>query len=216
MTIIRVDSAAPPLDARAGQRSSMFLAAVLRAGSERSSVKVRNMSRTGAMIESSVAPAAGTVVELIRGALVARGKVVWSSGVRCGVRFSSEVSVKDWLAAPTKVEQQRVDDIVALVKAGRTDLVHEDIVATGPRSPELVDDIGAVLELMKDVEDDLASCDDTLARHGIKLQSLDIAMQMLRALALELRSDTKEKPASLARLKDLRVACAQALSTSQR
>jgi len=96
----------------------MFLAAVLRAGTEQAPVKVRNMSPNGAMIETSVTPVTGSQVELIRGALIARGSVIWTSANKCGVRFSSEVSVKDWLAAPDKSQQQRVDDIVALVKAG--------------------------------------------------------------------------------------------------
>lgn len=193
----------------------MFLAAVLRAGREQTPVKVRNMSPTGAMVESSVTPSPGTTVDLMRGSLLARGTVVWSSANRCGVRFSSEVSVKDWLAAPTKVQQQRVDEIVALVKAGGADLGREDGGARDPRTHEqLVDDVGAVVSLMQDLEDDLAASDETLERHGMKLQNLDIAMQMLRAVAGELTPNSGDGTVSIAKLKDLRVACAQALGTT--
>lgn len=204
-----------PADARSQPRSSMFLAAVMRAGGERTPAKVRNMSQNGAMIESSVTPSVGTIVDVVRGALVARGTVIWSSENRCGVRFSSDVSVKDWLSAPTQVQQQRVDDIVALVKAGGASLILEDDAANGPRSPEqLVDDIGAVVLLLQDLEDDLAGSDATLERHGVKLQSLDIAVQMLRAVTHELTLDGSEGSVSLARLRDLRVACAKAIGTA--
>jgi len=205
-------------DARRQQRSSMFVSAVLAAGSEQAAVKVRNMSANGAMIESPLIPPPGTDVLLIRGALAAQGTIMWSSNDRCGVQFASALSVKEWLAPPARTGQQRVDELVALAKAG---MLPASGVATGdsdqsrrPRSQEqLVEDLGAVARLLQDLEDDLASSDETLARHGIKLQNLDIAMQMVRAIAQELRSADKGPPASLARLEDLRVACAQALGT---
>lgn len=166
------------------------------------------------MIELPVMPSAGTTVELMRGALVAKGSVVWSSTSRCGMRFSSEVSVDEWLAAPTKVQQRRVDEIVALVKAGGADLVPIDGGPTEPRTKDqLVDDLGVIVRLMQDLEDDLAASDETLERHGTKLQHLDIAMQMLRAVASELTPNGSKEPFATARLEDLRVACAQALGT---
>jgi hypothetical protein len=190
----------------------MFLAAALRTGGDQAPVKVRNMSPNGAMFESPVTPVVGAKVDLIRGALVARGTVIWSCASKCGVRFCSEVSVKDWLAAPTKVQQQRVDEMVALVKAGRTDPPADNESSHEPRSyDQLIDDLAAVVGLMQDLEDDLAASDATLERHGLKLQNLDIAMQMLRAVASELKPNGTESPISMARLADLRVACAQAL-----
>jgi hypothetical protein len=195
----------------------MFLAAVLRNGEEQAPAKVRNMSPHGAMVESSLTPARGTSVYLIRGMLVAAGTVVWSSPGRCGLRFDSELSVKEWLAAPGVAEQERVDKIVALVKAGATvpaGLGGSETKAEMVRSREqLVDDLGVLILLIQDLEDDLASSDQTVARHGLKLQNLDIAMQMVRAIAKELDSDLSGHPVSLAKLADLRIACAKALGT---
>lgn len=207
------DLAVAGADSRAQLRSSMFLAAVMRAGSEQSTVKIRNMSSHGAMVESSVTPAVGSEVNLIRGALVCRGTVMWRSPDRCGLRFTSEVFVKDWLAAPTKAQQQRVDDIVALVKAGAADLsLGSDDPHEARSHEQIVDDLAAVVRLMQDLGDDLAASEETLERHGMKLQNLDIAMQMMRAVASELTSGGASGSGSIARLKDLRVACAQALS----
>lgn len=142
--------------------------------------------------------------------------VVWASQKHCGLRFTSEVSVQAWLAAPTNVEQARVDHIVALVKAGVM-LPSADPSANGayePRSGELlIDDLAAVLRLMQNLEDDLASSDETLARHGLKLQYLDIAMQMLRAIASELGSNGGRAQSNEAKLHDLRVTCRQALGS---
>jgi len=150
--------------------------------------------------------------------LLAKATIIWSSNNGCGLRFSSDVSVKDWLAAPTKAEQQRVDEIVALVKAGAivpgvVDSNAPD-ASNGPRSEgQLIDDLGAVVSLMQDLEDDLASSTETLARHGLKLQNLDIAMQMIRAIAQELSSAHGGQPTNFPSLEDLRIVCAQALAT---
>lgn len=97
----------------------MFVTAVMVAGREQSAVKVRNMSPTGAMVESTVTAQPGTRIKLVRGRLVAEGAIVWTSGNRHGVKLDGEVSVKDWLAGPAKAEQDRIDDIVSLIKAGR-------------------------------------------------------------------------------------------------
>lgn len=61
---------------------------------------------------------------------------------------------------------------------------------------------------MQDLEADLASSEETLARHALKLQNLDIAMQMVRAISLEITGEQ----ATMARLEDLKAVCAEALS----
>jgi hypothetical protein len=65
---------------------------------------------------------------------------------------------------------------------------------------------------MQDLEADLVSSEETVARHSMKLQNLDIVMQMVRAVAGELTSSGSEGPTSMASLADLRMACAQALN----
>lgn len=195
-------------------RSSMFLAAVMRAGSEQAPVRVRNMSASGALIETPIAPSPGTEVDLRRGALVARGTVAWSAANRCGLHFSSKVSVQDWMAAPGKLGQQRVDEIVALVKSGGAGPIKEATTEASRSHHQLTEDLGEVVKLMQDLENDLSSSSATLERHGMKLQHLDIAMQMLRAVAAEL-TPAHGTSVSNAKLKDLRLACSQALGARE-
>lgn len=212
------DTAQRGVDARSQPRSSMFLTALLRVGAEQAAVKVRNMSPNGALVESGLTAPPGSRVQLIRGMLQAHGTVMWASNNRCGLRFSSEILVKDWLAAPAKAEQQRVDEIVSLIKAGA---ILPKVADSGGlnasharRSEEqLADDLEAVVSLMQDLEDDLASSPETLARHGMKLQNLDIAMQMVRAIAQQMTCSGSGQSPSVASLDDLRIVCAQALGT---
>jgi hypothetical protein len=45
----------------------------MRVGTEQSQVKVRNMSPNGALVETPLMPPSGTIVDLLRGRLVAQG-----------------------------------------------------------------------------------------------------------------------------------------------
>ena len=131
------------------------------------------MSSSGAMIETPLLPLTGTTVHLIRGSLVAQATVIWGANGRCGLQFASQLSVKEWLAAPATAEQHRVDAIVARVKAEAAASTEVPRAIVAPRPPrtheQLIDDLGAVGRLMQDLEDDLASSDDTIVRHGAKL-----------------------------------------------
>lgn len=195
---------------REQRRSSLFLAAVLRSGAEQVPARVRNMSRNGAMVEAPICPPKGTKVQLIRGSLLAHGEIIWAEGGRCGLRFVSDVSVRDWLASPAEVEQQRVDEIVSLVKAGA---IPPEFGVARARAAELEADEGVlgeleqVVALLLDLEDGLAASNETLQRHASKLQNLDIAVQMLRAIVNKLAGTAQEG----ATLEDLRIVCTAAL-----
>lgn len=205
-------------NARRQPRSSMFLTAVILVGREQSPVKVRNMSPSGAMVETTVDASPGTNVKLVRGRLVAEGSIVWTSGNRHGVKFDVEVSVQEWLAGPAKAEQNRIDDIVSLIKAGRVvpqvDGAEPPISAEGRQSNEQsAIDLEAVVNLIQDLEEDLASSPETLMRHQVKLQNLDIAMQMLRAVAEQLSPGQGDRPSIGADLDNLRVVCGRAMGS---
>lgn len=170
------------------------------------------------MIEGQAIPEIGATIELARGSLVARGVVMWTSHQRCGLNFSSSVSVKDWLTAPSALEQQRVDQLVALVKAGSVPamlrLESESIDQEARPSHSLAGDLELALEIIQKLGEELAASDDTLARHGNKLQYLDIAMQMLRVVARELKPGSSGRE-GVASLESLRTACTRAAAAFQ-
>src|SRR5690348_9667122 len=146
------------------------------------------MSADGALVEGAALPDAGALVQLIRGTLIVHGLVIWSSHGRCGLKFSGSVDVERWRAAPTNVEQQRVDDVVRLVKAGAVPLPVEPLGVQGRggdtsnAAEEIAGDLRRVSELLDDLGEVLAGDPDLVSRHGTALQNLDIAMQVLDAL----------------------------------
>ena len=199
------------VESRQQQRSSLFLAAVLRSETGQVRARVRNMSLHGAMVEAPICPPKGTKVQLIRGRLIAHGEVIWAESGQCGLRFASAVSVREWLAAPSKVEQDRVDEIVSLVKAGAIPAEFGGARLSGAEPGDnegAVSEIEHVVALLLDLEDDLAASNETLQRHAAKLQNLDIAVQMLRAITSQLNG----APHVGATLADLRIVCAEALA----
>ena len=154
-------------------------------------------------------------VRLLRGSLVMPAHVAWSTERRCGLRFSSLVCVDDWLAPPGRQEQQRVDDVVRVVKAGAVPFAAPQQSSTvgmrKERAPaELAEALLKVSQLVERLGENLASDDAILARHGDQLIDLDIALQTIRAVAGLLTSQ-ENGPAMLSRLENLRKSYAQAL-----
>ena len=123
-------------DARVAPRTNMFIAATLCWEQHRNPVKVRNMSITGALVESPVVPSTGSSVLLVRGSYSTAGRVVWADKNRCGLYLTAAINVRDWLAPPSNTEQLRVDQIVALVKAGAVPIPTESFTGR-PERPSL-------------------------------------------------------------------------------
>jgi hypothetical protein len=197
----------------------MFIAATLCWEQHRNPVKLRNMSATGALVESAVVPPSGARVHLIRGSFSATGKVVWTSKNRCGVHMADRINVRDWLAPPANKEQQRVDQMVTLIKAGNiplpaSSLGERESSSAAPQSltpDRLTSDLRLLARLIEETGDNLASEPQTLALHAGKLQNLDIALQMISAICSELMPDWEGQSRGIARMVDLRTSCAQAL-----
>jgi hypothetical protein len=188
----------------------MFLAAVLRLADSSLPVKIRNMSSTGALVEGPTIPELDSAVHLIRGSLAVAAQVAWSEQGRCGLRFSSLVSIREWLAPPSNREQLRVDDAVRLVKAGAIPLhvgaqAHDSAWLT-----ELGLDLRAVRRLLEGHCDDMMTSPEAMMRFGERLQNLDIVLQTIAAVADMLVGDADER-STVSRLQNLRVSTRQAL-----
>lgn len=260
----------PAPDARRHVRIDTSISAALHFDEENAPVVIGNISPAGAMLKTPTLPSEGDLVHIVRGGLCTEGKVIWCSVDRCGVEFSREIDVSEWLAPAAHAGQARVDEIVAILKAGtcsaelveggtnggapksstleddlgllrallknlKDDLVlssetldlHSDKLPYLDRAMErlsdpkilkrstyqLVDELGGVLQLLVELEDELAHTKDTVARHGYKLQHLDLAMQMLTELGSELITGSRDSLSTSPRLQNLRSVCSNALKT---
>lgn len=208
-----MDERTPPEDsaeARATARKNLFVAGMLHNAGEAYPVMIRDLSASGAQIEGSLSLEVGAQARLYRGRLSVQGHVTWIKDRRCGLRFASPISVKDWMAIPVNRQQQRIDRVVAVVKSGA--LPPELPVGGLVTSPaEAAQDLKRVSRLLETLSDALASDPAIVVKHGIALQNLDIALQTLTAMAGAMRSGGPDYAASLARLAELRISCAEAL-----
>ena len=183
-----MDADADGAQRRVEPRSNIFVVAALASASGTGPVRIRNMSRSGALIEGAMIPAEGARVRLSRGSLSVTGRIVWQRGSRAGLRFHSTVAVADWLpGGKSATGQQRVDEIVYSYKA---EIGEMRLPAAPP--PEARPDIGReLLEIraaLTAVGEELASDDATTARHPQALQAIDVAAQKLEKLARDLGS----------------------------
>jgi len=173
-------------DVRATARASIYLAATLSCEGSSAPVKIRNISATGALVESGMVPGVGTEVQLARGGLMVGGHVAWTARDRCGLKFMASVDVDQWRARSRNLEQQRVDEVVRLVKAGAlpfpTPERRCEAADTADHTLMLSSDLHRVSALLGNLADLFANDRDLLKRHGPALQNLDIAIQMLGAL----------------------------------
>jgi len=172
-------------ETRTVSRASLYLAAALYCDGLSSPVKIRNISSAGALVEGMVVADTGSLVQLVRGGLIVHGLVAWSVDGRCGIKFSGTVDVQQWRAVPGNCEQQRVDEVVRLVKAGAVPLPVPPLAGPeqiGDPAAEISGDLRRALALLDRLGEALAGDPEIVTRHGTALQKLDIAMQVLSAV----------------------------------
>lgn len=181
-----MDSDADRAQRRVEARSNIFVVAALASASGTGPVRIRNMSRTGALIEGGAIPAEGSRVRLSRGSLSATGEMVWQRENRGGVRFDSGVAVSDWLpGGKSATGQQRVDEIVYSYKA-EIGGMRPAAPAPAEGRPDIGKELLEVRAVLNSVAEELASDDATTARHPNALQQIDMAAQKLEKLARDL------------------------------
>lgn len=170
-------------DLREEPRASLYLAASLYCDGQSVPVKIRNLSTMGALLDVSAPVSASGLVQLVRGPLIVHALIAWSEGHRCGLKFSGVVDVQRWRMVPANAEQQRVDDIVRIVKTAAVPFPSQaeeesELKEDRPFSA----DLKLAAELLVRLGDRLAGDDAVVASHGADLQNLDIAMQMIGAV----------------------------------
>jgi hypothetical protein len=179
--------AEPGSEHRVDQRSNVFVVAALYSGDASTPVRIRNMSRSGALVEGAAFPAPGTEVRLSRGSLAIQGRVMWVEDRRAGLRFVGTISVPDWLPnAQKNPRQMHIDEIVHQAKLGVAPsptgfaVQRRDPAAMAADMLQLKDSIDRLAE-------DLAGDPHVTASHPSSLQILDVAAQALAKLSAELK-----------------------------
>lgn len=76
---------------RKAQRSQVLLSATLEHNGSSQTVKLRNLSSEGALVESEKLPIEGTSVVFCRNDLCTRGRVVWVNDRYAGIAFASKL-----------------------------------------------------------------------------------------------------------------------------
>lgn len=168
---------------RADPRSNMFVMATLYHDGTSTPVRVRNMSRGGALVEGSVLPPDQARVRLSRGSLSVRGRIVWLEDNRAGLRFDAAVEVAPWLPGGSRPShQQRIDEMVQACRQSPGG-------GSEPPAPAASGQARAVRQLL-DLRDTLNAVAEELAgdtsiamAHATALQRLDVAAQALDKLA---------------------------------
>ena len=82
---------------RRSRRSSVLLTATLETRSGSISVKLRNLSALGALVEGENMPLEGTDVLFRRNELMEQGTIVWVDGKHAGVAFRQELAPEEVL-----------------------------------------------------------------------------------------------------------------------
>lgn len=159
----------------------MFVLATMAAAAGSGPVKIRNMSSGGALLEGGTLPRIGEHLSLRRGALSVSGRIVWRNEGKAGLRFEHEVQVMDWLPAGSGGQQQ-VDRAFQDLKTSPSSAAPSPVARPEP-SRIGSEDLLKVAEALDTLADALAADSRVVADHFAKLQTLDIASQLLRKVA---------------------------------
>jgi len=180
------------LDPRADARSNVFVMAALYSATSSCPVRIRNMSRGGALVEGGILPDEGREIRLSRGSLSVSGRVAWRDHARAGLRFDSSIVVADWLPSGNRSsDQQRVDAIVFAAKRG----LQAESGQAPPNSADALDrgvSVAAQLrhfgESLDQVAEQLVADAGVAAQFHTQLQVLDGIARGVGRIASELAS----------------------------
>jgi hypothetical protein len=92
-----IDARSERTHARREQRFAVDLAAVLRGGAADVPVRLRNLSRGGALATCLCPPPALSTVTLLRGALAIEARVAWAGRDCFGLEFARPIRATDLL-----------------------------------------------------------------------------------------------------------------------
>lgn len=168
----------------------------MQVGGSTSTVRIRNLSATGAMVDSKDVPPLGKVVQIQRGPHTAVASVVWSAGSKWGLAFDSHIPVQEWISYGSGHKgQQRVDEIIASVRSGEAaGSAAARSSAASPNPTDAAAQIDLVGDTLLELAAELASIPAVVDQGLETLQKFDIARQKLTDLARAIRGDGAAGP----------------------
>jgi hypothetical protein len=168
---------------RLDSRNNIFVMAALYAsGRSVTPVRVRNISRMGALIEAAALPPAGAAVRLSRASLSAPGTIVWIDECKAGVQFAEPIAVANWLPQGRRgIGQQFVDELFHQKRLGRN---VEKPQQQGP-GYSFAEELLELRSLLESAGEELAIDGMIATRHTVALQAIDGVAQTLARLAAE-------------------------------
>ena len=178
---------------RSAPRANTYLAAILVGGDTQIPVTVRNLSATGALVQSRANLAAVVDVTLARGSLRANGNLAWREGRLGGIKFVDPINLAVWVPGATYQGQMDVDRVVAESRGIVSPIptAAEQGASTGKNedlSERIAQELAFVSRKLDALGDELSDDPMIVARHAIRLQDLDVATQVLGHLSRLLNS----------------------------
>lgn len=174
----------PIHELRLDSRNNIFVMAALYAnGRSVTPVRVRNISRTGALVEAASLPVVGTAVRLSRASLSVAGAIVWAEGAKAGVQFDSPIAVANWLPQGRRgIGQQFVDELFHQKRLG---VCAEKATAPTGNGYGFAEELLELRMLLESAGEELAIDGMIATRHTVALQAIDGVAQSLARLAAE-------------------------------
>ena len=181
---------------RSVPRARLFLSAILNSGNSSWTVRLRDLSASGARIDGKTLPSAGSPACIRRGALEAAGTIAWRAGKECGIRFDHPLALEEWMPAAPSGGQSTVDTLIDAVRSGEAEVLpfpspHTPIGDVLPQ--RLAEELAYVGRLLESLGDDLCTEPMVIVRYAAKLQNLDIAAQVLGHVARLLTAEDPEQ-----------------------
>lgn len=166
-------------NARASERSNVFLSATLYTPTRSFPVRIRNISAGGALLDGANLPGAGSTVSLRRAHLAVDGEVAWQAHQLRGVHFNAEIDVEEWVKLKSHAGQQRVDQVVAAIRTGKhqADLMNE--MPNAGTGPVTMESISAALEQICERLSSSPSLTDEMAEELVRLDSIVHSLRQL-------------------------------------
>lgn len=196
-------------------RTNLLLSATIEAGELKASVRIRNLSESGALLEGAAFPDVGEMLSLRRLDLEIGAIVVWRAQSRCGVKFEGKISVADWASgtysgSSIRRDQSRVDGIQAAVRAGMPAAPPKDRSIVDPEELKgsldgrLAEELAHVRRLLENMGDELTDDPIIVQRHSRILQGFDMACQILGHLGAILTAENRAAAVDAIGMEDLR------------